>query len=631
VLKKSEQGALEPIQLAHEPDIKIGDAWLKPASRILEKSGHRELLEPRVAQLLAALAKKRGTVLGRDELVDLCWGGRIVGEDAINRCVAKARRAGAAAGLEIATIPRVGYRLVWPHEGKSPNRFRIRPSLLAGLGILTAVAAGGALWVIASRPSPSEAPTVAISAPSVALLPFTGDSSDADARKLAAATRDAVAHTLSQVAFAVSTIEAVPQGSRAPADYLISGQTSGTPDKVLTSVRMEETAHQVVVFSRQFEASREKAWDLPERVGAQVAMALSWVAPLLALERRHPDPAITAPFLQMTSSGFDSLGDLHLYQESRRMAAKAPNSPLAQYNLAFMTPWVLHALPREDRAETVAAARLAVDRTLKLAPEFGGGYFPWCLLHSEQRMVECEDRLRVGMRTDRDNPFNIWFLSRLLNQVGRNREAAELAALSLARDQYNPLRIGHMVRMQEITGETAEAAEIYQRARRWWPEHDDIFWWRVSGMLMRGDFKAAQRFQQETANATFLPISPSRARSACARVRPEPGFDQGQTIQCIFGLARVGDFDGAYRFVDGIYPSRRGRTPAEEERIWLDNPDAVSVVFLTGPAAAPLRRDPRYMALAERVGLLEYWRSGRPPDFCRKNPEPICAKLLKAS
>jgi hypothetical protein len=47
--------------------------------------------------------------------------------------------------------------------------------------------------------------------------------------------------------------------------------------------------------------------------------------------------------------------------------------------------------------------------------------------------------------------------------------------------------------------------------------------------------------------------------------------------------------------------------------------------------AAPLRRDPRYVALAERVGLLEYWRSGRPPDFCRKNPEPICAQLLKGS
>jgi len=34
------------------------------------------------------------------------------------------------------------------------------------------------------------------------------------------------------------------------------------------------------------------------------------------------------------------------------------------------------------------------------------------------------------------------------------------------------------------------------------------------------------------------------------------------------------------------------------------------------------------LQLAERTGLLAYWRSGRPPDFCGKQPEPICAQLL---
>ena len=52
-------------------------------------------------------------------------------------------------------------------------------------------------------------------------------------------------------------------------------------------------------------------------------------------------------------------------------------------------------------------------------------------------------------------------------------------------------------------------------------------------------------------------------------------------------------------------------------------------MLLTSPAAAPLRRDPRYISLVERVGLRDYWRSGRLPDFCRKQPEPLCANLLK--
>jgi hypothetical protein len=33
--------------------------------------------------------------------------------------------------------------------------------------------------------------------------------------------------------------------------------------------------------------------------------------------------------------------------------------------------------------------------------------------------------------------------------------------------------------------------------------------------------------------------------------------------------------------------------------------------------AAPLRRDPRFLQLAARIGLVDYWRnSGKWPDFC---------------
>ncbi|HWC55613.1 MAG TPA: toll/interleukin-1 receptor domain-containing protein [Sphingomicrobium sp.] len=477
---------------------------------------------------------------------------------------------------------------------------------------------------------------------SVALLPFAADASDVDARKLAAATHDAVAHTLSGGPFVISTVDAPPRSGRTPADFLISGQISRTPDKVVISVRTEETAHHLLVSEDQFEASRDKAWELPERVGAQVAAGASWSAPLLALERRHPsDPAIVTAFLQSSSGTLQTLDDLHEYEQWRRLVAKAPNSPLALYNFAFSTVWAFPQLPREERAEAVAAARRAVDRTLKLAPEFGGGYVLWCLLHSEQRRVQCEDRLRAGMRADPGDAFSPWFLSYLLHNVGRNREATELARISLALDQYRTFRIGLMLRMLEVTGQTVEAADLYERSTHWYSDDHDIIWYRAGGMYLRGDFEAAQQFHRQLsdgARSNFHPVaglvsalksnSASRVRSACAHVSQE----DGGTLQCMLGLARVGDLDGAYRFADDNYPSRRGRTPAEEERLWLEAPNPPNALaYITSPAAAPLRRDPRYIALAERVGLLEYWRSGRPPDFCRQNPEPICAQLLKRS
>ena len=65
-------------------------------------------------QVLVCLARAEGAVVSRDDLIRCCWGGRIVGEDAINHCVAKVRQIASTAdapAFAIETIARVGYRL----------------------------------------------------------------------------------------------------------------------------------------------------------------------------------------------------------------------------------------------------------------------------------------------------------------------------------------------------------------------------------------------------------------------------------------------------------------------------------------------------------------------------------------
>jgi hypothetical protein len=507
-----------------------------------------------------------------------------------------------------------------------------RPVAWAAAAPIVVLAAVAAFFLVDGM---GDAPTAA---PSIAVLPFTADVTDPDARKLASAARDSVAHTLSHGAFDVSTIDASGPAGRRPADFLVTGAVSGTVEKFTATVRMEETSHHYVVFSRQFETARDKGGDFAERIGAQIAAVLSWTAPIIAMEHRHPsDPAIIATLLQSSVENFDSASTLHDYETSRRLAAKAPDSPMAQNALAFNTAFALGDLPHADRADAVAAARRAVDQTIKLAPEFGGGYIPWCLLHSEQRWIQCEERLRAGMRADPDGPFNNWFLAILLNNVGRNREATELANLSLAHDQYMPFKIALMLRMLEIAGRKEDESALHQQASRWWPGNPAISWYRLTGTTEAGDFEAVERLRRESdPHGASDPLAPLFAavktnsaadagKGACSRVEVD-GFDG---TLCMLALARLGDMDGAYRFADALYPSRRG-SPEEEERIWLDKPDPNLTAFLTAPAAAPLRRDPRYLALAKRVGLVEYWRSGRPPDFCRQpQPELICQSLMR--
>src|SRR5262245_28917298 len=113
--------ASRPVDLAQEPDFALGSLQVRPSSReVLPAAGDREVLEPRVMQVLVALARRPDQVVSRDQLIDACWAGRVVGEDAINRCIGRVRRlAETHGGFSVETIARVGYRLTTVAAGAS--------------------------------------------------------------------------------------------------------------------------------------------------------------------------------------------------------------------------------------------------------------------------------------------------------------------------------------------------------------------------------------------------------------------------------------------------------------------------------------------------------------------------------
>src|SRR5215470_6336179 len=80
------------VHLAHELDFKLGKIEVRPARRELVGEGIRETIDPRVMRVLVALARAKGEILSRDDLIEACWDGVIVGDDAITRCVGLLRK-----------------------------------------------------------------------------------------------------------------------------------------------------------------------------------------------------------------------------------------------------------------------------------------------------------------------------------------------------------------------------------------------------------------------------------------------------------------------------------------------------------------------------------------------------------
>lgn len=144
--------------LAHEPSFRLGAVEVRPGTRELIGPAGREVLEPRVMQVLVALARADGAFLSRDDLIASCWDGRAVGEDAITRVISRLRRASERIGRDgwtLETVTKVGYRLAPPgHEpaaapppaappARTPSR---RVALAAVGGGAAAAVVGGALW-----------------------------------------------------------------------------------------------------------------------------------------------------------------------------------------------------------------------------------------------------------------------------------------------------------------------------------------------------------------------------------------------------------------------------------------------------------------------------------------------------
>ena len=105
---------LKLTDLAARADFDAGPLRVSPARREIRGPVGRIHIEPIVMKVFLLLLDAGGKVVTRDELFESAWGGVFVGDDSLNRAIARVRTIAAETGpgmFEIETIPRTGYRL----------------------------------------------------------------------------------------------------------------------------------------------------------------------------------------------------------------------------------------------------------------------------------------------------------------------------------------------------------------------------------------------------------------------------------------------------------------------------------------------------------------------------------------
>lgn len=120
---------------------RIGRWTFDPDGCVLRAPGQDRMLEERAARTLALLCRRRGEVVGKDELVATIWHGRTVSPNSLAIVIGDLRRAlDDEARTQILTVNKRGYRLAEAAPVAARRRPWLVPAGLAAALLLAGVA-----------------------------------------------------------------------------------------------------------------------------------------------------------------------------------------------------------------------------------------------------------------------------------------------------------------------------------------------------------------------------------------------------------------------------------------------------------------------------------------------------------
>lgn len=653
-----------PVDLAHESAFALGNAEIRPATREVIASNGRDVLEPKVMQVLVVLYHGRGEVVSRDELIARCWGGRVVGDDAINRCIARIRRLSEThGGFLLETIARVGHRLIISEEAVPdappvPHLQGVWRRLAAWvmpwrfpllfLAVLMMVA-GLAYWHIRSE----QTQTVVVQGPvrlSIAVLPFTPLYSDGEAQNLGDSIASAIADLLSSgtrfeiiapaKSFAFRGAAKAKAVQSLHADFIIDGELRRTPSAITAAIRLIDGRTGDVLRTQTINRAPEEAGRLPDHVATTVAN-FGWVAAFGFGSHVHWNQHAMAVHLQVVDKVV--LGDAAAaYEMAQRLAQEFPGDAFAMHEPSVAIYYLLGSASPEKKLALAQEAQAYVKKAIALDPGYGEPYIQLQSTSPGLTLAERETILRKALALSPESVYGRSALVEILQNAGYFREAEPIAEDGLARAPYHEGLYMRVINSRVWTGRAGEAHSLIERGIDVFPRKGGYFAKMFEAAAFNGDVAGAAKLLTAPAlKQAYFPDTPpalygividalNHRRPATDVVKAcEPVETRGYEIRqtCVVALAALKQLDAAFRVAAVLYPDIGGASAAERTRKWASvRYFPASYLFI--PATAPMRADPRFSAVVERLGLTGYWKArGRLPDFCASEKALVCAAL----
>jgi tetratricopeptide (TPR) repeat protein len=413
---------------------------------------------------------------------------------------------------------------------------------------------------------------------------------------------------------------------------MFSGTVESKGADVAVSMRLDDPLQHATLWTAEITDPAAQSDQLQARVGALTVAVLNCSAQALASTVRMSDPALQAFLhaceLSQTSDHGDSGAPAAyaMLDAMRQATREAPDFAAGHSMLAKHLAFVFaSALPDQPSLRTEAERE--AHRALQLDPKDPDGFVALGLLAPGLDFARREKLFRAALESNPAWPHANGFLGVVMTETGRLHEGLTLyqraASVNPQSVDWTAMAAGGLIMM----GQTEEADHELAQFSQLWPDNNDIWTFQLESMIAQkrwGDaLKVVDRADAlgpsispawvadwHTLLTTLQSGDPAARNSLRQSLLASSGADPQQAIT---RLTMLGFVDDAFAVAQHYSPVGPGR--------------ADSPWFLFLPEVAALRRDPRFMSLAARFGLVDYWRrTGLWPDFCHDQSLPYSCR-----
>ncbi len=521
------------------------------------------------------------------------------------------------------------------------------PALIGGAALVIALAAGGLFW---QHTRPAATPPQAQSQPAasrVAVLPFEMLGGNGDARTFAdtisepivATLNDAQVQTVSREdAKTLSGTGRDAAAAKLGVEFIVNGSVQSGDKGLRVTVHLDHVLTHATVWTASYDQQGLTASEFQSQIAADIfSIAHS------AIHARRDDSAemddVALGLVLRKNTTVWALTPASLVEQrdlAREIIARAPKYVPGYLALSQMSSEMMKYASPDEVGQLRADAAEAAHKALALDPNNSEAYVALGMQVPNGRWAEREALYRRAMAAAHNAPS--LYLADELSAVGRLREALALYTRAQAQAPTAQPLYAHVAITQVETGHLAEGLSLINRAATIWPSSFVIWQARFYILANFGHVDEARAMLDATQNIptslqggsmvrrSFLdalkpgaPAAKAAALKAIHSAMAAGNIDVNEGLQMI---ARLGDLDGAFTLAGTLLRPNDFRQGL-----------AITRMILFRSPADGMRRDPRFMPLAAKVGLVDYWeKAGKWPDFCAEPGLPYdCRVAAKAA